>query len=174
MSDQARLQNFLDFSAEATAFTLFDLQGTGMAEDYMKTVDDIAGPAVLNALLEAYRKISASASGASPADRKAQMSREIMGDPKIGPVARNIIKLWYSGTWNKLPHSWSERFGPAPRDRTFVVSPSAYIEGLLWKAIGAHPAGAKAPGYGSWAAAPRIPDFEGDPAVPARTNHASV
>jgi hypothetical protein len=174
MSDPARLQNFLDFSAEATAFTLFDLQGTGMAEDYMKTVDDVAGPAVLDALLEAYRKISASANGASPADRKAQISREIMGDTRLGPIARNIIKLWYSGTWNKLPPSWSERFGPAPGDRTFVVSPSAYIEGLLWKAIGAHPAGAKAPGYGSWAFAPRIPDFEGDPAAPTQPNHASA
>jgi len=174
MSDPARLQNFLDFSAEATAFTVFDLQGTGMVGDYMKTVDDVAGPAVLNALLEAYGKISAIAIGASHADRKAQISREIMGDIKLGPIARNIIKLWYTGTWNKLPHGWSERFGPAPGDRTFVVSPSAYIEGLLWKAIGAHPAGAKAPGYGSWAFAPRIPDFEGDPAAPTQPNHASV
>jgi hypothetical protein len=174
MSNAARLQNFLEFSAEATAFTVFELQGTGMVEDYMKTVDDVAGPAVLDALLEAYGRILAGASGATPADRKAQMSREIMGDTRLGPIARNIIKLWYSGTWNKLPHSWSERFGTAPTDRTFVVSPSAYIEGLLWKAIGAHPAGAKAPGYGSWASAPRIPDFEGDPAAPAQTNHASV
>jgi hypothetical protein len=174
MSDPARLQSFLDFSAEATAFTVFELQGTGMVGDYMKTVDEVAGPAVLDALLEAYGMILTRASGASPADRKAQMSREIMGDTRLGPIARNIIKLWYSGTWNKLPQSWSERFGPAPGDRTFVVSPSGYIEGLLWKAIGAHPAGAKAPGYGSWAFAPRIPDFEGDPAAPAQPNHASV
>ncbi|NNH33825.1 hypothetical protein C9413_32005, partial [Rhizobium sp. SEMIA 4085] len=40
-----------------------------------------------------------------------------------------------------------------------VVSPDAYIEGLLWKAIGAHPAGAKGPGFGSWAFPPKIPDL---------------
>jgi len=37
------------------------------------------------------------------------------------------------------------------------------VEGLLWTAIGAHPAGAKAPGYGSWAEQPRIPPPAGAP-----------
>jgi len=168
MSDPVRLQTFLDFSAEATAFSVYDLVGTGMAEDYLATLDDIVGAGVTDALLAAYAQIAAANGAASPADRKAAMSRTLLGDAKLGPLARTLIKLWYTGTWNRLPHSWSEHYGPAPKDRTFVVSPSAYIEGLLWKAIGAHPAGAKAPGYGSWATPPRIPDFEGDPAKPHR------
>ena len=164
MSDPARQQRFLDFSSAVTAFTVYDLQATGMVGDYIRTVDEIVGPATLDALLAAYGR--AVADGASPAGRKAAISRDVMGDSRLGPIARNIVKLWYSGTWNRLPHGWSENHGPAPADRTFVVSPSSYIEGLLWKAIGAHPAGAKAPGYGSWAHPPRIPDFEGDPARP--------
>jgi hypothetical protein len=32
---------------------------------------------------------------------------------------------------------------------------------LLWKAIRAHPAGAKGPGFGSWAFPPKIPAFPG-------------
>ena len=173
MSDTSRLQRFLDFSSEVTAFAVFDLLGTGMADDYMKTVDVIVGPATLDELLQAYADLLQATPGVSAVDRKPAMSREILGSTKLGPIARNIIKLWYSGTWYKLSAAWSERFGPAPGDHTFVVSPSSYIEGLLWKAIGAHPAGAKAPGYGSWAFPPRIPEFEGDPA-PAKPNHASV
>jgi hypothetical protein len=166
MSDTARLKAFLDFSSELTAFTIFDLSGTGMAEDYMKAADDITGAGTLDAILEAHGQLAKM--GLSPADRKALISREILGDTRLGPVARNIIKLWYTGTWNRLPPAWIERYGPAPRDHTFVISSAAYVEGLLWKAIGAHPAGAKGPGYGSWRHPPRIPDFEGDPARPAR------
>ncbi len=83
----------------------------------------------------------------------------ILGDERLGDVARAVTKLWYSGTWFELPHAWTERYGPKPKDTTFVPSPDAYVEGLCGKAIGAHPAGAKAPGYGSWAAPPRIPSF---------------
>lgn len=165
MSDAARLERFLDLSAELTAFKVFELLGTGMAADFMKTVEEIAGTAVLDAMLAIHADLPNQ--GPNGLDRKGVVSRELLGNARVGPVARNIIKLWYTGTWNRLPSSWSERYGPAPRDRTFVVSPASYIEGLMWKAIGAHPAGAKGPGYGSWRHPPKIPDFEGDPARPA-------
>ena len=41
-------------------------------------------------------------------------------------------------------------------DSTHVVSPTSYTEGLLWPTIGANPPGAKAQGFGSWAAPPTI------------------
>ena len=37
-------------------------------------------------------------------------------------------------------------------------APSTYAQGLVWNAIGAHPQGAKMPGYGSWALPPTIPE----------------
>jgi hypothetical protein len=83
----------------------------------------------------------------------------ILGNELLGDVARALIKLWYSGTWFELSSAWTERFGPRAANTTFVVSPDAYVEGLLWKAIGAHPAGAKGPGFGSWAFPPKIPAF---------------
>ena len=61
---------------------------------------------------------------------------------------------------------WTESFGALENDVTFVVSPAAYTEGLLWRAIGARPHGAKAPGYGSWAAPPRI-ESSGSPIAQA-------
>jgi hypothetical protein len=36
----------------------------------------------------------------------------------------------------------------------FVVSPDAYTEGLVWRTFNGHPAGAKAPGFATWALQP--------------------
>ncbi len=181
MSGEDLLDRFVAFSAEATAFSAVDLRGTGQAADYLATVREQAGEDILRELLAA----------AQPGD----VNGEVFGDEKLGPLARNIIKLWYSGVWYELPAPWAARFGapvkavPAPRrpgqqgmaqhalpdgkgpleqqgrQRTpartasFVVSAAAYTEGLLWRAIGAHPAGAKAPGYGSWAVPPVIDGY---------------
>ena len=59
-------------------------------------------------------------------------------------------------TWYQLPQSWRETFGVKESDRTFVVSPQAYPEGLLWPAIGVNPPAAKAPGYGTWSNPPLV------------------
>lgn len=145
-------ERFLAFSVAVTAFGRVDLQGTGQGETYFATVIQVVGHEVLEALLDAYDTVG---------DDEDALRQRLFGDEWIGPVGRNIVKLWFSGTWYQLPRAWSQRFGPAARDVTFTVTPNAYVEGLLWTTIGAHPAGAKAPGYGSWAAAPRIPDVGG-------------
>jgi hypothetical protein len=87
------------------------------------------------------------------------LRRHIFGDAKPGPSARNIIELRYVGTWYQLPTAWSEAFGPTQNDVTFVVSPAAYVEGLLWTAIGAHPSGSKGQRFCEWADPPDIPKF---------------
>lgn len=145
---------FLAFSAEITAFTTFELLGTGMADDYLAAVIDVVGEATFEELLRAWDRVRESGAASDE-----NLRRTIFGDEKLGPIARNIIKLWYIGTWYQLPYSWSQSFGAREKDVTFVVSPAAYVEGLLWPAIGSHPPGAKAPGYGSWANAPVIPDI---------------
>ena len=150
MTDYALLQRFLDFSAEVTAFSTLDLYGTGQAEPYLTTIVTVVGEQALKELLDAYER-------APQADPRA-LHRDVFSSEKLGPVARNIIKLWYAGVWYRLPPEWTESFGARDGDGTFVVSPAAYTEGLLWRAIGANPPGAKAPGYGSWAAPPRIED----------------
>jgi hypothetical protein len=147
------LRRFLAFSAEVTAFSPFDLLGTGQAESYLASVTGVVGEGVLGELLDAYAAVD----GEAGDDRKARLYRDIFSDEKLGPVARNIIKMWYVGAWYELPPEWTESFGALDGDVTFFVSPAAYTEGLLWRAIGANPPGAKAPGYGSWAAPPRIP-----------------
>jgi hypothetical protein len=144
---------FLAFSAEITAFTVFELQGTGLAETYLETVQSIVGQQVVTQLLDAYDSVQPTCGP----KRDEALRLKIFGDEKLGPIARNILKLWYSGIWNELPHSWTDKYGALPRNTQFTVSVAAYIEGLVWTAAGTHPPGAKPPGYGSWAEPPRIP-----------------
>jgi len=153
MTDTGRLDRFLEFSALATAFTVFELRGTGVSADYLAAVDRVVGTAVTDQLLDAYDRAKAE-NGTATEDL---CRREILSDPLLGPVARNIVKMWYVGTWYALPASWVEAFGARPDDVTFTVSATAYTEGLLWPAIGANPPGAKPPGFAAWVGPPRIP-----------------
>ena len=147
------IDRFLRFSAEVAAFSEFELYGTGQAEAYYDAVIGVVGVGFLGELLDAYDRIA----DRDRATRDARLRREVFGDPKIGPIARHIIKLWYIGIWYELPHEWTEAYGAIEANVEFTVSGAAYIEGLLWPAIGSHPSGAKAPGYGSWAEPPVIP-----------------
>ena len=86
--------------------------------------------------------------------RTGRLEALVMDDPDLGPLARNVIALWYLGQWNALPNDWRNRHGASPRDVPRVISADAYAAGLVWTAAGAHPMGAKPPGYGSWANPP--------------------
>jgi hypothetical protein len=147
VSDLSR--RFLDFSSTVTAFTVYDLQGTGQADSYLSCVLGVVGEKLLTELLDA-------------SEAAASLARDVLSDEKLGPVARSVIKLWYVGIWYELPPEWTESFGPLENDGTFTASPNAYPEGLLWRAIGANPPGARAPGYASWALPPVIPPISGE------------
>ena len=157
-ADKTEFLDFLAFSSTVTGFTNFELSGTGQAELYFSTVIDVVGKATVSQLLQAYRGVRAQA-GEDHAASDALLCTEILSHDKLGPIARNIIKLWFVGTWYQLPHEWREAFGARDKDTTFVASPIAYTEGLLWPTIGANPSGAKGPGYGTWATPPRIPSI---------------
>ena len=149
---------FLAFSAEVTAFTPLELRGTGQAELYLETAMKVVGQQVVDDLLAAHAA-APPAVGDDRTRRDAQLRLTIFGDARLGPVARNIIKLWYVGIWYELPRVWIESFGARAANTTFMASAQAYTEGLLWPAIGANPPGAKAPGFASWVGPPRIPPF---------------
>jgi len=145
---------FTELSGALTDFNAFTLNGTGQVEDYLHTLQTIAGSDITKHLLKTFEEIHQSTSTETTFNDA--IRKNILGDPKLGPVARNIIKLWYTGTWYQLPNTWREAYGKSEQDRTFFVSPSSYMEGLLWLAIGANPSGAKGPGYGSWQSPPNI------------------
>lgn len=151
------LEDFLSLSVDLTAFAETDLRGTGLASQYLGKVRAACGDAVVAELFAAHHAAREEASG-DPAGLDRGLRHRIFSDPRLGPVARNVIKLWYAGTWYGLPPEWTDSFGAQPAAETSTVTAASYQEGLLWRAIGANPPGAKAPGYGSWAEPPRIDD----------------
>ena len=154
-----RLERFLALSAEVTAYPVFELRGTGMAEAYLATVEEVVGPQVLDTLLDRYdAAVHAADGGGNLPDL---LRRDLFSDPWLGPVARNLVKMWFVGIWYELPRAWTDAYGARQRNVMFSVSAAAYTEGLLWPSIGANPPGAKAPGYASWAQPPRIPAVDG-------------
>lgn len=148
---------FLQLSEQLTAFTSFQLVGTGEARSYYNTTLSIIGEDLLRELLLAFHSIQEETNDEVGFDRA--LRHQILSDLKLGPIARNMIKMWFVGTWYQLPDTWREKYGVSAEDKTFVVSANAYREGLLWPTIGAHPMGAKAPGYGTWSAPPSIPSI---------------
>jgi len=135
------MEYFLDFSAEMTGFSRFELQGTGQATLYFDTIRGVIGGEMFGKLLQTFND-----SGLE----------QILTSPKLEVIARNITKLWYIATWEQLPSVWHEQFGAQLNDDTFIASPQAYPEGLVWRAIGVNPPGAKAPGYGTWSETPSV------------------
>jgi hypothetical protein len=140
-------ENFLVLSVQLCGISSFDLMGTGYARHYFETVEGIIGTDLLHRLLETFAALPA-----APAHK--ELRAAILNHPEFGPIARNIIKLWYTATWFQLPPTWRENFGSPPNDRTFVPYPYAYPESLLGPAVGAHPAGAKPTGHQSWTLPP--------------------
>ncbi len=102
MSEGERLERFTAFSAAVTGFTAFDVRGTGLAESYLSTVTEILGDELVDELLAAWDRSEAAAQG-DAAKLENVLRREIFSDEKLGPIARNMVKLWYVGIWYELP-----------------------------------------------------------------------
>jgi hypothetical protein len=167
------LQKFLNLSVELCGFSEFTLRGTGYAQQYYNTVVQMVGTDFLGELLTAYSQLP----GDSPEVRDRAICQDILSDEKIGPIARSIIKLWFTAIWFELPPEWHQKFQTKEADRRFIPFTYAYPEGLLGPAVGAHVQGAKPQGYGTWAKAPEILEFDGDPMIieiASKTNAAKV
>ncbi len=154
MANDPRLQTFYELSVALTGFSGVELRGTGMGETYLHTLLAVVGEGVTSDLLRTFAEI---APGGGDLDLGIEIGLRtcILGDPRLGPVARNLISLWYVGNWYELPQDWRDAHGVAPGDVTRVVSAQSYQQGLMWLAGGTHAQGANEPGYGTWAQPPR-------------------
>jgi FAD/FMN-containing dehydrogenase len=137
------LDGFLKLSVTLTGFEQHVLLGTGMLQTYYDELLRIIGADEAGALLAAFNAV--------PKDDDTQLQKVVLCSPRYGPVARNVVKMWYLGTWTQLPRQWHAAYGATSDDTDHVVSAAAYSEGLVWPAAGTHPMSAKQPGFGTWA-----------------------
>lgn len=143
-----RLNEFLDLSVALTGFDRSHLRGTGLIADHLETLDSVVSPPIVDQLLQAYAALPKGETG------DALLSKHILEDALLGPLARSLIVLWYTGSWTPFPNDWPAPMGRSPLDVARVVSQAAYYNGLQWSAAGAHPPGALPPGFASWASPP--------------------
>ncbi len=147
------LDQFVALSVALTGFTAAELHGTGLVGTYYALLPSIVGDAMFGDFMTRWIYTDERAAG-DEALLHQLVKDQILDDPDFGPLARNLAAVWYTGQWNQLPADWRNRHGAWANDQTFIVSPAAYTEGLVWKAIGAHPQAARQQGYGSWALPP--------------------
>ena len=155
----ASLDDFYAVSVALTGYNKTSLQGTGVGDTYLSTLTSIVGTPITDELFAVYNEIAANCG--SIEERNQEMRIRIMSHEKLGPVARNIIKMWYTANWYQMPAEWADRFGTFAQDdcgnfldTDHVISGEAYEQSLVWLAMEAHPMGARQPGYGTWAFPP--------------------
>lgn len=139
------LERFVALSSLLTGYSRAELWGTGMVRPYWSLLERLASDVLLGRLLS---------QGEQALRSPALVSKRLLPDPDTGPLARNLIALWYLGLWNQLPLDWRDRHGAHAQDVTHYPSPEAYTQGLVWQTMHAHPQGAHQGGYGSWSLPP--------------------
>lgn len=149
--DPSSIRAFLRLSELLTGFDEIELLGTGMVEAYYDELTAVIGAREVGALLAAAETADAAGGGDGVDDR---LRAHVLDNERFGPVARNIITMWYLGNWVQLPREWRNRYGAMALDFDRAISAKAYREGLVWPAAGTHPMGAKQPGFGSWSEPP--------------------
>lgn len=136
------LEEFITVSERLTGHTHTELVGTGSAHEYLLTLKQAVPDQAIDDLLASAGQADAESSTAN-----------LLADPCLGPVARNLIVLWYCGTWQELDAEWRQTYN-APAVETHVVSANAYLSGLQWTVAEAHAPGGNAQGFGAWATRP--------------------
>lgn len=142
------LEAFINLSAALTGFSHAELAATGMAVAYFEALCQVVGKKICARFVH---------SGLEP--------DALLASALHGPLARNVIRMWYLGQWKRIPSQWldleelgadkPEEFDAFGRNTDRVLSAQAYQHGLAWAAMGVNPMGAKQPGFGSWAWPPR-------------------
>jgi len=116
------LPEFLSLSEALTGFEDLD-EDAELGQSYLQLCSDYS-PNDVDSLLSIWKTIS----GLEESARDKKIEHDIMGDPVVGPAARRIILLWYTGALYR-------------DDGSVMQIKEGYVRGLVWRASKAHPIG---------------------------------
>jgi hypothetical protein len=128
---------FLDISVRLTGFNELELLGTGMLQTYFNVMMNKNNMAVVESFLAESEKILEKNKNDEKALNNAILNN-LMPDSLYSGLAKNIITMWYMGSWVNE-----------------IISPQSYVQGMIWGVAETHPPAAKQPGYASWSMAPQ-------------------
>lgn len=146
--------SFLRLSEVLTGFSRPELLATGVAGEHWMLLKGCLGPRFLRELLKSSG--DALTDTANVEEAEAGITRWLAERDDYGIVAKRITKLWYLGTWFAIPSNSDALAAEAIHNKEHIPSSAAYREGLVWKAMGSHPRGAKPTGFASWTTAPDV------------------
>lgn len=149
---EVRYERFLALCSKLTGQEKFTLETTGVAETYLAFLDTMVSANRVDAILVIFADIQHQTN--NPTEQNEFIQARLLCSPEYGDVLRNLIRIWYTATWNPMPNDWVAQYGDGKPNQQLVVSEQAYKQGLVWQAIQAHPPGAKQPGFGSWSHPP--------------------
>lgn len=142
---------FLEASECLTGFGRVELLATGMAAAYEAELRKAYGDEVVSRLLGEVCAVVKESGGDEARLERLMLARVFNDDTVLCAPAKNLAQMWYLGTLI----DYTDQTPVVVFKRTAVVSAEAYRQGLVLADAGAHPSGAKQPGYGSWALGPR-------------------
>src|SRR5579872_2569692 len=115
-SDSSR-DRFLLLSVLLTGYERIDLEGTGLVDAYFDEIVRIVGGRHCDRLwAAAHALLNGDAVQDDPVPLEQAVRTRILDDLLLGPLARNIISLWYMATWNQLPQTWRNAYGASALD----------------------------------------------------------
>jgi hypothetical protein len=141
-------QTFLDISVYLTGFNKNELLATGMHETYYYTIMKEPDQDNVRAFFKEAQKIM-DEFGANETQLNEEIAKRLIPTNNYFELAKRIILVWYTGIWTD-----KVMINGKLEDVSAMISGDSYAEGLIWAAAETHPAGAKQPGYGSWALPP--------------------
>ncbi|HVO53345.1 MAG TPA: hypothetical protein VMT37_02930 [Solirubrobacterales bacterium] len=90
-----------------------------------------------------------------PGLREKGLRELILSEQRLGPFARALLQLWYTGVWPPMSAAWSLENGNHRDAEEGSLLAIGYPQGLVWRAaVGIHPQAVRPTGFGSWALAP--------------------
>lgn len=126
---------FISISEALTGFSEDELLSTGLSQVYYEAILKSLEAATFAEFLNISKEILESSYSENQLNDT--ITSKLIATPDMNDIAGKVITLWYLGTWDGA-----------------YVSPTSYTEGLVWKAMGSHPPGAKQPGFKSWSIPP--------------------
>jgi hypothetical protein len=133
-----------DFIAVSVCLTGVVSLDADLAEEYLERVHrhPQLGPS-LGALVARYQEFvgrperpadgSQSADRAQPAEIEEAAGAQLMADPELGPLASQLIYLWYAGAFFE-----ADLEVPGRSAWDYGANPEHYGRGLMWSVIRAH------------------------------------
>lgn len=103
------MDDFLELSSILTSIPVGDLRQTGLAQSYFDNLLRYVGRDLTIELMAVYKSFRIQCKEAEKL--RFSVKQQLRTHPKLGPVARNLLKMWRTAHWHQMPQHWQDQYG---------------------------------------------------------------